>query len=38
VEIRWPSGIRQTIKNISSDKILQVDEPAPESAEKRASQ
>jgi hypothetical protein len=38
VEIRWPTGIRQTIKNISSDKILQVDEPAPESAEKRASQ
>ncbi|HEY2351923.1 MAG TPA: CRTAC1 family protein [Candidatus Acidoferrum sp.] len=38
VEIRWPTGIRQTIKNISSDKILQVDEPALESAEKRASQ
>jgi enediyne biosynthesis protein E4 len=28
VEIRWPSGIRQTIKNVPADQILQIDEPA----------
>ncbi len=27
VEIRWPSGIRQTLKNVRGDQILQVDEP-----------
>src|SRR5438876_1030322 len=29
IEIRWPSGIRQTLKNVSADQILQVDEPLP---------
>jgi hypothetical protein len=28
VEIRWPSGIRQTIKNVAGDQILRVDEPS----------
>ena len=28
IEIRWPSGIRQTMKNVPADQILQVDEPA----------
>jgi hypothetical protein len=28
IEIRWPSGIRQTIKNIPADQILKVDEPS----------
>jgi hypothetical protein len=28
IEIRWPSGIQQTLKNVSVDRILQVDEPA----------
>jgi hypothetical protein len=28
IEIRWPSGIRQTLRNISADQILTVDEPA----------
>ena len=28
IEIRWPSGIRQTIKDVRADRILQVDEPA----------
>ena len=27
VEIRWPSGIRQTLKDIHANQILQVDEP-----------
>jgi hypothetical protein len=27
IEIRWPSGIRQTLKNVPADQILQVDEP-----------
>jgi enediyne biosynthesis protein E4 len=27
-EIRWPSGIVQTLKNVRGDQILQVDEPA----------
>ena len=28
VEIRWPSGIHQTIKNIPADQILKVEEPS----------
>lgn len=28
IEIRWPSGIRQILKDIAADQILQVDEPA----------
>ena len=27
VEIRWPSGVTQTLRNIRADQILQVDEP-----------
>lgn len=27
VEIRWPSGIRQTLNNVSADRIVRVDEP-----------
>lgn len=27
VEIRWPSGIRQILKDISVDRILKIDEP-----------
>jgi hypothetical protein len=27
VEIRWPSGIVQTLENVRGDQILQVDEP-----------
>ncbi len=29
IEIRWPSGILQTLKNIHVDQFLQVDEPLP---------
>jgi enediyne biosynthesis protein E4 len=32
IEIRWPSGIRQTLKDIPADQILQIDEPAASSA------
>jgi hypothetical protein len=28
IEIHWPSGIRQTLKDIRADQILQVQEPA----------
>jgi enediyne biosynthesis protein E4 len=28
IEIRWPSGIKQTLTNIAADQILEVDEPA----------
>jgi hypothetical protein len=34
VEIRWPSGIHQTIKSVSPDQILRVDEPSPETRRK----
>jgi hypothetical protein len=27
IEIRWPSGIVQTLQNIAADQILQIDEP-----------
>ena len=38
VEIRWPSGIRQTIKDVSPDQILRVEEPSPEPLEKHTAQ
>jgi hypothetical protein len=28
IEIRWPSGIRQTLKDVPADQILEVSEPA----------
>jgi len=28
IEIRWPSGIRQTLKDVPADQILSVDEPS----------
>src|SRR5260370_36377412 len=28
IEIQWRSGMRQTIKNVSADQILKVDEPS----------
>ena len=27
IEIRWPSGIRQVLKDVHAGQILQVDEP-----------
>jgi enediyne biosynthesis protein E4 len=35
IEIRWPSGIRQTLKDIPADQILQIDEPPASSASPR---
>jgi hypothetical protein len=32
VEIRWPSGIVQTLTNVTGDRIVQVDEPAQPAA------
>ena len=34
IEIRWPSGITQTLKNIHADQILTVDEPVSATAQK----
>jgi len=34
VDIRWPSGIRQTLRDIRGDQILQVQEPSADAAEK----
>ncbi len=34
IEIRWPSGILQTLKNVRPNQILQVDEPLPPTAGK----
>ena len=31
IEIRWPSGLRQTVKDVHADQILQIDEPATRS-------
>jgi hypothetical protein len=28
IEIRWPSGIRQTIKDVPADQVLEINEPA----------
>jgi hypothetical protein len=27
IEIRWPSGIRQALNDVSADQILRIDEP-----------
>jgi hypothetical protein len=32
VEIRWPSGLTQTLKDVPADHVLQVDEPATSTA------
>jgi len=37
IEIRWPSGIRQTLKNVRADQVLQVDEPSGSAAGKKTS-
>ena len=29
IEIRWPSGITQVLKDVRADQILQIDEPVP---------
>jgi hypothetical protein len=34
IEIRWPSGIVQTLKNISGDRVMVVDEPSTSEAAK----
>lgn len=34
IEIRWPSGITQTLKNVHADQILTVDEPLSAAAQK----
>ena len=28
IEIRWPSGIVQTLQNVAADRVVQIDEPA----------
>jgi hypothetical protein len=28
IEIRWPSGIQQVLKNLKADQFLKIDEPA----------
>jgi hypothetical protein len=37
IEIRWPSGIRQTLKNVRANQILQVDEPSGSTGGKETS-
>jgi enediyne biosynthesis protein E4 len=37
IEIRWPSGIFQTLKNVRADQILQVDEPSSSAGKKEFS-
>jgi hypothetical protein len=32
VEIRWPSGIVQTLTDVKGDRIVQVDEPSQPAA------
>jgi len=38
IEIRWPSGVIQTLKNVRGDLILQVDEPAGSDVSKSPAQ
>jgi hypothetical protein len=32
IEIRWPTGIQQTLKDVLADQVLRVDEPASAAA------
>lgn len=34
IEIRWPSGIRQILKNVAADQILRIDEPSTRASSK----
>src|SRR5207247_8722982 len=34
IEISWPSGILQTLKNVRAGQILQIDDPLPPTADK----
>jgi hypothetical protein len=36
VEIRWPSGVVQTLKGVRGDQILQVDEPVEPASKQNA--
>ena len=36
IEIRWPSGITQSLRNVHADQVLTVDEPVPAAAQTRA--
>jgi enediyne biosynthesis protein E4 len=36
IQIRWPSGITQTVKNAAADEMLQIDEPVQASAQSTA--
>jgi hypothetical protein len=27
IEIRWPSGIQQVLKDVAADRLLKIDEP-----------
>ena len=36
IEIRWPSGTRQTLKDVKAEQILVIDEPAAGNAQKTA--
>ena len=30
IEIRWPSGVRQVLKDVKADQLLKIDEPRDE--------
>ena len=34
VEVRWPSGILQTLKNVAGDRFIEIDEPTARVATK----
>jgi hypothetical protein len=34
IDIRWPSGIRQTMKDVRVDQILKIEEPSARPNEK----
>ena len=35
MEIRWPSGVTQTLKDVAADQILRIDEPAATTASQK---
>jgi hypothetical protein len=36
IEVRWPSGIKQTLTDVKGDQVLRIDEPSAASQDKGA--
>ena len=35
IDIAWPSGIHQTLRNVAADRVVVVEEPSPAALRKK---